>query len=442
MSALAKVLLEQGYAVSGSDIKESLVVDKLRRIGSKVKIGHNELNMSEADVAVYSTSIASDNPELLMARRKNIPVLHRAELLAQLMNDKCGIAVTGTHGKTTTTTLISLLLRQLGFDPTVAIGAQVDDLDGGGKAGEGCFVVAEADESDGSFLFLRPHYSVITNIDLEHLDYYKNIEAIKEAYFQFMNRTKEEGKLFYCGDNEHLQNIIKNYERKMMSFGFCPENDIYALNISLHGLKSYFDVIYKGSLLGKIKLNIGGEHNILNCLAAVAVALELGAEFEKIKEALLLFQPALRRCQTKAKFKNIMVIDDYAHHPTEIKATLKALKNLKVGRIIAVFQPHRYSRTKFLKDLFVESFALADYLVMTDIYNAGERPIEGVDSRNIIDEIKTNGKKDAFFVPRNEVTNHLLELAKEGDLFVVLGAGDVGKVADELSEGLKIKFGI
>lgn len=442
MSALAKILLELGYTISGSDIKRSLITNKLKRLGSKVYIGHDERNMNGADVAVYSACIPANNPELIMARKKNIPVLHRAELLAELMNGKLGIAITGAHGKTTTATLISLVMRRLGFEPTVVIGAQVDNLEGGATAGQGHLVVAEADESDGSFLFLRPTYSVITNIDLEHLDYYKNIEAIKEAYFQFMERTKGEGKLFYCGDDRYLRDITRTYRKKMMSFGLSSANDIYPLNLDFEGLKSQFDVVYQGNNLGRVKLNAGGEHNVINCLAAIEVALELGIEFKKIKKALSFFQSALRRCQVKAHFKNIMVIDDYAHHPTEIKATLKTIKNLKPKRIIAVFQPHRYSRTKLLKDLFINSFELADYLIMTDIYSASEQPIEGINSQNLVAEIKANGKKDVCFMPREKITSYLLNLVREGDLFVVLGAGDIDKVADELSEGLKIKFNI
>lgn len=442
MSALAKVLLESGYVISGSDIEESPIVDRLKCLGSEIYIGHNERNMNGADVVVYSACIPVDNPELIMARRKNIPVLHRAELLAQLMNGKCGIAVTGAHGKTTTTTLISLILERLGFEPMVIIGAQVHNLESGATAGQGSFVVAEADESDGSFLFLRPTYSVITNIDLEHLDYYKNIKAIKIAYFQFMERTKGEGKLFYCGDDKYLKDITGTYRKKMMSFGLSSLNDIYALNLEFEGLKSRFDVIYQGNNLGSVELNAGGEHNVVDCLAAIGVALELGIEFQKIKEALAFFQSAVRRCQVKANFNNIMVIDDYAHHPTEIKVTLKSIKNLKPRRIIAVFQPHRYSRTKLLKNLFIDSFELADYLIMTDIYGASEEPIEGINSQNLIDEIKAHGKKDVCFMPKKKITNHLLNLAREGDLFIILGAGDVGKVADELSKDLKIKFKI
>jgi UDP-N-acetylmuramate--alanine ligase len=440
MSALAKILLELGFMVSGSDIKKSSITDKLKSLGAEIYVGHNEQNASAVDVVIYSACIPADNPELNMARKRNIPVLHRAELLAELMNKKTGIAISGAHGKTTTTTLISLFLKHAGFEPTVVIGAEVDNLEGGSVSGGGAYIVAEADESDGSFLFLRPTYSLITNIDLEHLDYYRNIEVIKKTYLQFIERTKGEGKLFYCGDDEYLKSITKNYRKRMMSFGFSSANDIYPLNIKFEGLRSEFDVVLRGENLGRVRLNAGGEHNILNCLGSIEVALELGINFDKIQEALDFFQPALRRCQIKANLNNIMVIDDYAHHPTEIKATLKAISNLRPKRIIAVFQPHRYSRTKHLKDLFIYSFELADYLVLTDIYSASEEPIEGVNSQRLSKEIKANGKKNVLFLPSKKITSHLLTLVREGDVVVVLGAGDVGKIADELSEELKVKF--
>lgn len=442
MSALAKIMIEFGCMVSGSDIKKSSITDKLQQMGANICLGHDKKNVSGADMVIYSGCIPFDNPELVTAHKKNIPALHRAEFLGELMNEKIGIAVSGAHGKSTTTTIISLLLRHMNFDPTIVIGAEVENLRGGGAAGNGPYVVAEADESDGSFLFLKPTYTLITNIDLEHLDYYKDIEEIKKTYFQFMERTKTEGKLFYSGDNIHLQELVKNYGRRVVSFGLSCKNDIYPVNVKFEGLNSEFDVVYRKENLGRIKLSAGGEHNVVNCLGAVAFVLELGVEFKRIQETLTFFELPKRRCQIKARLNNIMVIDDYAHHPTEIKATLKTLKQVGAKRIIAVFQPHRYTRTKHLKDLFVESFDLADLLFMTDIYAACEKPIDGVDSRGIIEEIKERGNERAFFLPADKMVNHLLNLVEEGDIVVVLGAGDIWGIANELSQQLKLKFKI
>lgn len=439
MSALAKILLEEGYLVGGSDIKKSPITEKLERLGAEFYNGHNERNVGEADVVVYSACIKATNPELIIARKKNIPVLHRAELLAELMNDKIGVAVSGTHGKTTTTTLISLIFKYCGLDPTVVIGGQVDNLGDGAIAGKGDFVIAEADESDGSFLFLRPTYSVITNIDLEHLDYYKNIGDIKRSYFQFMERTKGDGKLFYCGDDGYLQEISKIYRKKMMSFGFFCNNDIYPANINFEGLSLEFEVMLKRGNLGRVRINAAGEHNIINCLAAVAVALEAGIEFKKIKEAFSFFHLPKRRCQIKANVRNIMVIDDYAHHPTEIKTTIKGIRNVKPKRMIVVFQPHRYSRTKCLEDLFINSFDAADYLIMTDIYSAAEAPIEDISGERLMEKIKAQGRVDGCFLPKGKIISYLLDMAKEGDVILFMGAGDVTEIANEFSNQLKLK---
>ncbi|MFH1856251.1 MAG: UDP-N-acetylmuramate--L-alanine ligase [Candidatus Omnitrophota bacterium] len=441
MGALAKIILELGCDVRGSDIKSNSIAERLTLSGAKFFTGHNENNLSDADVVIYSGCIAPDNPELALARRKNIPILHRAELLAELMNNKTGIAVTGAHGKTTTTTFIAFILKQLNSDPTVVIGGEVCNLGNGAVAGKGEFVIAEADESDGSFLFLKPVYAVITNVDLEHLDYYKNIEEIQNAYAQFMNKIKPGGKLFYGGGNEHLENILCFYEGEKMSFGVSENNDVHAVDICFGKFCSEFDVVFKKRNLGRVKINAGGEHNVVNCLGALALTLDLGFDFEEIKKALELFKLPDRRCHVKSDFNNITVIDDYAHHPAEIKAFLKGIKSAAPKRIITIFQPHRYSRTKHLKEFFIESFDDADYLILTDIYSAGEAPIEGVTSRALTEEIRER-KKDACFLLKEEIIGHLLNMAEEGDFILFLGAGDVCKLSDELSKHLKIRFKI
>jgi UDP-N-acetylmuramate--alanine ligase len=439
MSGLAQILLKAGYRITGSDIKSSEITERLSLQGAIVSIGHKESNVGDAELVVYSSAIMLDNPELIFAHSKNIPIIKRAELLAELMEGKIGIAVTGAHGKTTTTSLISVVLTEAGLAPTVAIGGIVYYFNGNVSLGNGQYFIAEADESDGSFLCYSPTYSVVTNIDLEHLDFYRDLKDIKESFMKFINRTKEEGCLFCSGDDLNLRDILSGYKNRFITFGLSNACDIYPKNIHSDGFSSSFDCVYKGSRLGRLNLRIPGKHNISNSLSAVGVALELGINFSKLQTSLSSYCGAERRFQLKGEVNGIMVIDDYAHHPTEIKATLEAAKIWKDKRIVAVFQPHRYTRTKYLLDTFSNTFNLVDHLVITDIYPASEKPIEGVSARNIYTKIVEYGHKDVHFLPKGEIVEHLVKRLKPNDLVIIMGAGDIGKVANELVNTLMRK---
>lgn len=438
MSGIAQLLLGCGVKVSGSDLKESKITGELERLGAKVYIGHSPKNIQGAGVIVYSTAINEDNPELKEAKNLGIPLLRRAEALAGLMRDKAVITVTGSHGKTTTTSLVSFLLMEAGFFPTAAIGGILRNIGTNACLGTGEFFVAEADESDGSFLYYNPKYSIITNIDREHLDYYKTFENEIAAFREFLNKTGEDGCIFGCYDDENLMGILKDYKGNKVLFGLNEKADIYAKNIRLKGLASEFDCFCKGEFLGRFNLALGGKHNISNSLAVIALGLKLGISPEIIKKTLADYKGSHRRLEIKFKGRGIALIDDYAHHPTEIKATLEALKYLEHKRLIAVFQPHRFSRTKLLLDEFAASFKAADYVIITDIYPAGEIPIEGITGKSIYDKIKgLEPDKEARFLPKQEIIQSILGIIKSGDLVIVLGAGDIVKLSDELAEELK-----
>ncbi len=440
MSGLAGILIELGYKVSGSDISLNSCTQRLILKGAVIKSGHHKDNLgSDVDMLVYSSSISSDNPELIKARAKNISVVHRADILAWLMQSRIGISVAGAHGKTTTTALIAHLLSVAGYDPTAVIGGVVNDWNTNARLGRGNYLVAEADESDGSFLKLPSVYTVVNNIDEEHLDYYKNINNIIEVYRCFVNNTRYFGCVFYCLDNFYLREIMKNSGLRNISYGLSEEANVYPKGIKLRDNFSDFECVYFGNNLGKVSLQIPGIHNILNACAALAVAKELNVDLGIIKEALFSYKGTKRRFQIK-KDKPIMVVDDYAHHPAEIKATLEAACAWKKNRIIVVFQPHRYTRTFYLQDLFSGAFNLADKLIITDIYAAGEKPIEGISGEGIYDKVLKSGHKDAVYLNKNDVIPHLLKMAKEDDLILILGAGDVTRLSDELVDELNKKY--
>ena len=437
MSGIAKILLMQGYRVSGSDIRKSGITQELDSLGAKIFIGQDPSNIKDFDLVTYSSAIKPDNPELVYAIQRNIPVVKRAKLLSELMKDKKSITVSGAHGKTTTTSLVSFLLEKAKLNPTVVTGGNVFNFNSNALLGKGSYFVAELDESDGSFLYFNPFYSIVTNIDYEHLDYYKNWNNIVEAFGKFFDQTHKDGVIFACGDDKNLKEILKKKNKKYISFGLSQDNNIFADNISLESFSSTFSCVYKTKKLGQVKLNIPGKHNISNSLSVIALALELGISWDTIKEALSLYKGVQRRFELKGEVNGISIVDDYGHHPTEVRATLEAAKALKPKRLIVAFQPHRYSRTKFLFDEFVKSFDFVDHLIITDIYSANEEPIPGATSENLFLKLKEGNKKEICFIPKKDIVEHIAKIARPQDLVITLGAGDIGRLSDEILQRLK-----
>ena len=438
MSGIAQLLLRCGYKVTGSDLKENKNTKALGSLGAGIFIGHKPENLRGADIIVYSSAINENNPEVEEAKRLKIPLIMRAEALAELMANKSVITVAGSHGKTTVTSLVSYLLLEAGLSPTVAIGGILKNINTNACAGSGQFFVAEADESDGSFLHYQPKYSIITNIDREHLDYYKDFKNEIEAFRKFINSTSPDGSLFCCSDDSTLRGLAEGCKNKLILFGLKPGADIYPKNIKFEGLRSDFDCFFKDKFIARFSLALGGEHNISNALAVIALGLELGIDLEFIKAALAGYKGAQRRLEEKFDDGRYLVIDDYAHHPTEIRATLKAVSNLKAKRVVAIFQPHRFTRTQLLFDEFVKSFDNADCLILTDIYPASEQPILNINSVNLCAKIKEYAPdKEVFFVPKEEIVQKVIEIAEPGDLIITLGAGDIVRISDELAEKLK-----
>lgn len=443
MSAVAYVLLEMGYKVSGSDRESNDLTKNIESIGGKVFAGHRASNISkDVGVLVYSSAISRDNPELRKAIRKKIQIVHRAEMLGELFNKKKGIAVTGTHGKTTTTSLISVMLAKLNLNPTVVIGGEVSHFKGNAGFGDGPYMVAEADESDSSFLHLKPFYAVITNTEMEHLDHYKTLSDVNKSYRSFIDNLREDGIVFYNYDDPNARKILENFRKKNVSFGFSKGANIYPIDITMNGFNTSFKCAYKGKVLGTVKLNIPGRHNVLNALAAVLVGLKIGLKFKDIANSIKDFDGAKRRFQLMSDSDGVMLIDDYAHHPTEIKAVLDACTNWKDKRIIAIFQPHRYTRTKFLAEDFGRCFKGVDKLILTDIYAASEKPIRGVSIKNIYDKVKLSGIDDVAIIKKEAISEYIMHLKRRGDMILVLGAGDIKEVANDLFKRLSKKYSI
>ncbi len=441
MSGIAQILAKKGFQVSGSDIRNSNIIESLKLLGIRIFLTHSFLNIQEVDLVVYSSAIGPDNPELIAAREKNIPIVKRARLLAELLNEKKGIAISGAHGKTTTTSLISLLLNEASLNPTVSVGGVVKNFSSNALLGSGDFFVIEADESDGSFLYYNPLYSVITNIDREHLDYYRNTDEIIDAYLRFANNIKEGGKLICFGQNEYINRLLKLTDKERLTYGMDKTCDIYATDIVLERYGSNFECHFKGSMLGRFALSIPGAHNILNSLAAIGIAAELGIDLNIVKGSLLKFEGSERRFQIKLELDDIVVIDDYAHHPTEIETTIRILDKWQKKRLLVVFQPHRFTRTKFLREEFGKCFKGADLIIVTEIYPAGEKPLPGISAESIIQSLKENGYSNSLFVPKQELLSVLLDMVQSGDVILILGAGDIGKFSGELSETIrKIKY--
>ena len=438
MSGIAHLLLKRGSEVSGSDLKSNHITGELKKLGAKIFIGHAAQNIGGQDAVVYSSAIGENNCELRRAKILGIPLVKRSEVLAHLMDGKTAITVAGSHGKTTTTSLVANMLLEAKLNPTVAVGGILKNINANACLGSGEFFVAEADESDGSFLSYSPKYSIITNIDREHLDHYHSFENELAAFNTFIQRTQKGGCVFACSDDPNLLKLINAYQGRHLFFGLNNSADIYAKNIVFSGLASDYDCYFKNKLLGRFHLSLGGKHNISNSLAVIGLGLELGIDLECIRKALKGYKGAGRRLETKFKNDKYLVIDDYAHHPAEIKATLEAITNLKASRRIAVFQPHRYSRTQLLLEEFAQAFDNIDYLIVTDIYAASEEPIAGVNSQKLLEEINKYAKnKKVLYLPKDDILEHLLSIIRQDDLVITLGAGDIVKVADALAQRLK-----
>ena len=439
MSAIAKVLIEKGYDVSGSDLKQSEVTERLRKLGADIQIGQKEENVKGKDVIVVSTAIQAENPEMVAAKKWNIPILHRSAVVAFLMNESPrGIAVAGAHGKTTTTSMSAVILERCGLDPTVIIGGDVDYLGGNAKLGHSGVMVAEADESDGSFLTLYPKMAIVTNIENDHMDHYGTMDNILKAFRQFLhNLPEEDGVAILCYDNDHIREMAPQIERRRITYAIEHEADYQAKNIETLGQNTSFDVYYKGALCGQIVLNVPGRHNVLNALGTIAASREMGLTFDVIAEAFTLFNGAKRRFQTKAKEGGVWIVDDYAHHPTEINTTLTAARQTKPKRLVCVFQPHRYTRTHHLAKEFGAAFDEADVLILTDIYSAGEAPIDGVDGELIVREVKAHNGRDAIYIKDwRQIADYLQQHYEEGDLIMTMGAGNIYEVGEDLAKRL------
>ena len=438
MSGIAEVLLTLGYRVTGSDARRSDTVERLERLGAKVYLGHEGAHVEGAQVVVYSSAVARDNLEIAAARQRGIPVIGRAEMLAELMRLKYGIAIAGTHGKTTTTSMVAAVLGAGGFDPTVVVGGRVHGLGANARLGQGEFLVAEADESDGTFLKLSPTIAVVTTVDAEHLDHYADLDAIVAAFLAFVNKVPFYGAAVVCLDDPNIQRMIPRIEKRVVTYGLEAGADLMARRLAFAEMRSEFEAVHRGKSLGPVTLQVPGRHNVLNALAAAAVGLDLEMPFDRIQTALASFAGVQRRFQIRGEAQGVLVVDDYGHHPAEIRATLAAAKAGFDRRVITVFQPHRYSRTQHLRDDFLTAFYQSDVLIVMDIYPAGEAPIPGVHSRDLADGIAAHGHREVLYLgnDRAAIIDYLCESTRAGDLVLTLGAGDEGQLGGELFQRL------
>jgi len=438
MSGIAELLLNLGYKVSGSDLRYSDITRNLEELGGVLFEGHAEDQIEGADVIVTSSAVKPDNPEVLAARQLSVPVIPRAEMLAELMRLKYSVAIAGAHGKTTTTSIVASVLGEGGFDPTVVIGGKLKSLGTNAVHGQGDFIVAEADESDGSFLKMSPTIAVVTNIDREHLDYYDDLDDIKSVFLNFIEKVPFYGLAVLCLDNESIQDIIPKIKSRFTTYGMSSQADFQARNVQFEGMTSRFTVYHFGERLGEIVLNLPGVHNVLNSMSSITVGVELGIPFDRIKQALETIEGVQRRLEIKGETKGIVVVDDYGHHPTEIKTTLQAAReSWPDRRIVVVFQPHRYSRTQALFDEFTRAFYQSDLLVVLPIYAAGEKEIPGTDGHSLYKGIKAHGHRNVVFKEDFQATvDYLDEVSKAGDILLTLGAGDVLKVGEMALEQL------
>ena len=432
MSGIAEVLLNLGYGVTGSDLVAGPATRRLSDLGGRVTLGHSPQNVEGADVVVISSAVKTDNVEVMEARRRQIPVIPRAEMLAELMRMKYGVAIAGSHGKTSTTSMVAQILSGSGLDPTIVIGGRLGILGSNAKLGKGDLLVAEADESDGSFLHLSPTIAVVTNIDAEHLDHHGSLEKLQDAFVDFLNKVPFYGTGIVCLDDPRIRQILPRLQRKVVTYGLSGNPDLRADRVEFREFNSSFEVALRGERLGDIRLRVPGLHSISNALAAIGVGLELDLPFDWIASHLGQFRGADRRFQLKGQFDNILVIDDYGHHPAEIQATLLAARRGWERRIVVVFQPHRYSRAKALHDEFARSFQNCDVLLVTDIYPAGEAPLPGVSGESLTEAIRREGHQDVTLVPDLQDVPAILEKkVRPGDLLITMGAGSVWKAGEE-----------
>ncbi len=434
MSGIAEILVNLGYRVSGSDQKRNETIERLERLGAKIFIGHRAENVEGIHVLVYSSAIPRDNVELQTARLRQVPIIERAEMLAELMRLKYGIAVAGTHGKTTTTSLVGAVLAEGHYDPTIVVGGRVTNLGSNARLGQGEYLVAEADESDGSFLKLAPTIAVVTTIDAEHLDHYGSLDAIRAAFLTFVNKVPFYGAVVLCLDQPNIQMLLPQVEKRIITYGLDSAADLVARHLVLSGMTSRFDVSQRGERLGECALQIPGRHNVLNALAAIGVGLDLEIPFATIVTALAGFAGVQRRFQIRGTAGGVTVIDDYGHHPAEIRATLAAAKAGFDRRVVTVFQPHRYSRTLHLRQEFLTAFNQADVLVVMDIYAAGEAPIPGVSAADLAEGIRAHGHRNVTYLgsDRTRIVDHVCEISRPGDLVLTLGAGDVNQLGSDI----------
>jgi len=435
MSGIAEILLNQGFEVSGSDRSLSEVTDRLKELGAKIYEGHSPENLKDADVLVYSSAVTTDNPEVTSAVEKNIPIIKRSEMLAETMRMKYGIGIAGTHGKTTTTSMVGLTLTESGIDPTIIVGGKLSGLGGtNARLGNGEFIVVEADEFDRTFLKLTPVIAALTTLESEHLDTYKDLDDIKSAFIEFANKVPFYGYVVLCSDEPALLDIIPQINKKILTYGVNVQADIRAVDISHNEFSSTYTVKYKGEELGKIKLNVPGLYNVKNSLVAITIAKELGVEFPVIKKALAKFSGVYRRFEVKYD-KEILVVDDYAHHPTETSATLAGIRAGWERRLVVVFQPHLYSRTRDFYQEFGKSFLDSDVFICTDVYPAREEQINGVNGNLIAEIAQKFGHKNVHYIPdKNDLPGFMLETVEDNDIVVTMGAGDIWKYGDKFVE--------
>lgn len=438
MNGIAEILLNLGYKVSGSDLVSQESTQRLSKLGADVNIGHKAGLVKGADVVVISSAVKQDNIEVQEAKKLKIPVIPRAEMLAELMRLKNSIAVTGSHGKTSTTSMIAQVLENADFDPTVIVGGRLNTIGAHAKLGEGEFIVAEADESDRSFLYLSPYIAVLTNLDEEHLDQYKTVEEIKINFINFANKVPFYSPVILCLDDSNLQSLIPELERKIVTYGSSAQADIYAADQEFEHFSSTSTLHYKNKKLGALKLNVPGVHSIYNAMAAVAVGINLDIPVPTILEALENYQGIGRRFELKEIIKDIMVVEDYAHHPTEIIKTLEAAKRGWMRRTLVVFQPHRYSRLSLLMEKFATSFNQADVLITSEIYPAGENPIPGISGEKLYEEIQRFGHKNVYFEPElKKIPERVAELSLPKDMILVLGAGSISGIIPDIIKKLR-----
>ncbi len=443
MSGIAEILLLRGYKVTGSDNSTSETTQRLEELGAIIYKGHDASNIEDADVVVYTSAVkAEENVETRESLNRMIPTIKRSEMLAELMRMKYGIGIAGTHGKTTTTTMTGHVVQDGNFDPTIIVGGRVHSFDKtNAVVGKGDIIIVEADEYDRTFLRLSPSMAVITNIEAEHLDIYKDLDDVKEAFIEFANKVPFYGVVVVCLDDENVRGILPQIERRTISYGFTPQAQIRAVNIKQSGFSSIFTVMNGEELLGEISLTAPGEHNIKNALASIAVGLELGMRFEQIQSGMNRFKGVFRRFQPKLDTKELLVIDDYAHHPTEVQASIKGAKRgWENRRIVAVFQPHLYSRTQDMYKEFGLSFFDAEVLIVTDVYPSREKPIEGVTGKLISDTAKKFGHRDVHYLEdKKDLPAKLDEIVEDGDIVITMGAGDIYKYGEEFVEQRKKK---